>query len=134
MSESAFIDDGYEKDGYIARRPGLHPAVSFMFRPMLMTERSRMLTDQNRAKTPEESETLAAKEIAKRVKWWDITTDKRKDLSISHENVLRLQPQVFVAMFAQVIGSQGPDVKPDLENVDDVQSERELSEDTDAKN
>ena len=68
MIESAFIDDGYEKDGYIARRPGLHPAVSFVFRPMIPTQKARMLADQNRSKNPEEGEVLAAKEIAKRLK------------------------------------------------------------------
>lgn len=134
MIESAFIDDDYEREGYISRRPGLHPAVKFSFRPMLMTERSRMLTEQNRAKTPEESETLAAKEIARRIKWWDIENRNGKEVGITPENVIRLQPRVFVSMFSQVIGSEGPDPTPELDNLDEIKTEKEREEDSDAKN
>lgn len=135
-NECAWIEDGYTKDGYVARIEGLHPAISFRFRPMIQPERSRIQHEQKRAKTPEESEAMAAREIARRVTEWDITKANGDLVSISEKNVLRVQPNAFYAIWLQVLGATGPDAKPDLDNSSDLHTayDGETQEDVDAKN
>lgn len=135
-NECAFIDDGYTVTGYIARRPGLHPAITFEFRAMTQPECARAKHHLNNARTPEEGEGHAAGVIAKRLVSWDIKKRDGKMVDITQENVIRVQPMAFYDMWCQVLGVRGPDAMPRAENAADLHTTLagERQEDVDTKN
>lgn len=135
--ECAFIEDGYTNRGYIARRPQLHPAIVFEFRPMVQAQCARAKYMLEHARTPEEGEAQAAIAIAKQLVTWDVRKRNGDHVEITTDNVLRIHPAAFYDMWCQVLGVRGPDAMPKADNATELHStlgDGARQEEIDAKN
>jgi hypothetical protein len=111
-SSSVFIpDDGYTESGFIRARAGLHGALRFRYRPMLVEDRSRILGEFEHLR-PEAAELKAAGEIHRRLVWWDLCDGQSKPVPISLDVVRRLKPAVFARVWAIVLGTEPSDIDP----------------------
>jgi hypothetical protein len=110
---SAFIDDGYTLDGYIAENPGLYPAVEFQYRPMTRRETAVLEGDIMRTRDAEAGETEAAKVVARKLVSWNLVDRAGKPVPISADNLLRLQPVLGGTLLEIVRGRRASDRKPD---------------------
>lgn len=99
----AFINDGYNRLGYIDEQPRLHPAVRFTYRPMLATERDILLGSAGRSSTGELAKQID-QAMAKRIISWDIE-DNGRPVEITAANVSKIEPNLRDRLFWIISGS-----------------------------
>ena len=101
-----FIDDGYTRDGFVDEEPGLHPSLSFKYRPVTLTERSRLLFDVGAEAQPEQGDAVNAKAIAAHIVSWE------PDRPPTVENLLKLHPAVSIKLVNVICGYMPSDSPP----------------------
>lgn len=113
------IDDGYNREGYIAESPGLYEAVTFTYRPMTRREYARCLAEIGAAsgRTPAEaadaSEVKACEWMARKLLTWDVMTgDPPQKVAINKDNLGQLHPILSARLFDVINGSKPSDRKP----------------------
>lgn len=124
FTPSAYIADGYSRPCYIAERPQLHPAVRFVFRPMLI-QNVRVVARQILATTDaRRQEEIAALAIQAQVVEWDLHKFSGELVPLTDiKEVLRIQPAILNRMYSIVSGEDGGDPDPRLErSQDDIQA------------
>lgn len=85
---SAFIeiDDGYTLSGRVKEKPGIHPEVTFAYRPASWSER---IECQNLILEPKKQEEYADKLLAAKIKGWCFD-----GVPVTLENVRRLRTAI----------------------------------------
>lgn len=116
--------DGYTEPGYIAERKGLHAALKFTYRPMLMEERD-VVRAQWQTKTPLEAARLQVQQVVSRLVTWDNKDAKGETLPIKFEQVRTLRPNLLDAVYAVISGAVPSDPDPDRPDVTAVQLDAE---------
>ena len=119
MDECGFIPDGQVRKGYVARKPGVHPAVHFEYRPTMPVERAGFnQTQANLYKTdaPKDAETAQknmAKFLAKKLISWDLRDGSKNVVAISEATLLGgVENNLFADLYAIVMGYRPSDVDP----------------------
>lgn len=119
----AIIGDGYTQNAYIAPAPRHHPALRFRFRPLMVEERSRLLSENS--KLPAKDATRnTARVVAARLESWDATDKKGDSIAVSADSLLRLRPALYDRLLAIVYGIDGSDEDPEAPR---SREEKELS-------
>lgn len=106
-----FIHDGYTRQGYIAARKRLHPALRFTYRPMLSQNRA-VIFHQMAAMEADEAERLAAEAVKAQLVSWDLKDHEDRTVEISVPNLLRVEPNLAVRLFQIVTGRDVSDEDP----------------------
>lgn len=137
-SEAGFIEDGYTTQEYIAREPGVHPALDFERRALTPPERTVYLKDMQRAMTSpnsKQSELVAARILSECVKGWDLKRPSTGEIvPITPENMARIQPSLADKLWAIVVmGNRASDQRPDAGTKSELKPDLEQAE-ADAKN
>lgn len=139
---SSYIPDGYTAHGYIAAVPRMYGALRFTYRPMPVDERSVLFDMVERQRDRKKGESMSAKTIQKHLVDWELQYDGA-EVKPTWENVLRLQPSLFVRLFNIVVGVDASDDDPELTRGEkeseldrefDAYMNVETPEDADAKN
>ena len=118
-----FIHDGYTRQGYIAERPRLHPALRFSYRPMLTENRYVILhqLDQidadRKARARLEAETVMAYLVS-----WNLFGRQDEAIDVTVPNLLRVEPNLFLKLRNIVLGIEVGDEDPEWP--EDQKSER----------
>jgi len=103
----AFIDDGYTEDGVIPECPGLWPEIRFSYRPLTAADFADYAQAAEKLNTAALKK-LTSERIASKLVTWSIADSRGADVPITAENVARLKPAVFSALFDR-IASQPPE-------------------------
>jgi len=101
------IDDGYDYPGFIAERPGIHPALRFRYRPALPEEREEVTRYQGRAFIVEVTDLLTTKVIG-----WEVRDRQGLPRPVASDTLRRLQPDLLQAMIGVVLGWRPNDPDP----------------------
>jgi hypothetical protein len=146
MNPSNYFHDGYTQSGFIAELPLMHGSLRFTFRPALVEERSQ-LSDAAAALKSHLYDRQVAKFTAQKIVLWDLIDVEGREVAVSAEALLRLQPALFVKLHRIVLGWIPSDIDPtwppesldralddEIESVQTGQSVGELREEHDVKN
>ena len=135
---SVFVDDGYDRPGYIKpyqadqydkdeqERDPLSGALSFTYRTATKQELIRhnhavekaLEKNKNDVESSLNAEKIAAQFIVDRVSEWDAIDRKQNAVAITVDNMLRLHPSLFAEVYKMVRGFRTSDPKPDGTNPD----------------
>lgn len=108
--DSAVYEDGQTQHGYIAAAPGLYPAVRFQYRPLLISDRRALWTEQERRG---DQDTPVMEALVKKVVSWDVKDGKGVTLNAKDPATYqRLKPKLFDRLFMIVLGNQASDPDP----------------------
>lgn len=119
----AWIQDGYTRTAYISReQSGLHPSISFVYRPMLVQDQAVVYSEMDKADARRRQQ-IASEAIKRRIVSWDIEGLSHEDASA----ILKLQPKLFTRIFYIIAGDDGGDPDPS-ETADLSTTERLLEE------
>jgi len=114
--DSAFIDDGYTLDGYIAERHGLHSELQFTYRPLTRREDVALVAAISSLPSNEQgmvdSEQKSAECVAKHLVSWSLKNRAGAAVPISPDNVQRLQPIVAGRLLQIIRGREASDRRP----------------------
>jgi hypothetical protein len=110
---SAYIHDGYTLAGYIAAVPRLHPALRFVYRPMLTQNRSVVYRQIEQTNDARKEESIAAATIKSQLVSWDMTDHRGAGVPLEVPHILRSQPMMFQRLFRIVTGSGPSDEDPE---------------------
>lgn len=121
MTFFGHIDDGYSRKAYIAPRRGLHDAVRFEYRPLVVKQKARHLQEM-RTLGLEDQQVKAAEVLNKQIVSWSIPLQRKESI------IINLTPTLFDRMWEIVNGNDGGDMDPD------EQSATPTNEAADAKN
>lgn len=95
---SGYLNDGYSEMGFIAAAPGLYPALTFTFRPMLPADYAAMLGVLTSDRYVQIRKDMAAA-IAKRVSEWDLRDRQGQAVPITTDAILYLKEPLLVRLF-----------------------------------
>jgi hypothetical protein len=112
MIGANYFHDGYTQNGFIAAVPLMHGSLRFTYRPALVEERSQ-LSDAAATLKPQLYDRQAAIFTAQKLVLWDLADVQGREVAISAEALLRLQPGLFVKLHRIVLGWIPTDVDPD---------------------
>lgn len=129
MHESGYIEDGYNRPGYIEGRRNMFDDLRFEYRPMLYVDRRKIL---DKSREPGQA-AVAIKTIVRHLGEWDLKKPVRVDgkitgkevVKISEEEVWRVHPDLMEAIFLIVCGQIPSDTDPNWSDQDKQQSEEE---------
>lgn len=111
MGVTHFIPDGYEEPAYIAERPGVHKALRFAYRPMLVEARDTLAIAAN--KKPKESyHAILAAAMASRIVGWSASDPSGKPLPVTAASILGLRPLLFDRLYSIISGDSAGDIDP----------------------
>lgn len=114
---SDFLDDGYTEKGYIAAEPGLHGALRFEFRPMLLAQRTPLL-DRWEKLEPTKRDAIMAEFVTPNLLSWSLTDARGATVPISAANVLRLRPALQGKLVNVIMGLAAGDMDPEATDAD----------------
>src|ERR1700674_886459 len=103
MIGANYFHDGYTQGGFIAAVPLMHGSLRFTFRPALVEERSQ-LSDAAATLQAHLYDRQAAIFTAQKILLWDLTDVGGREVAVSAEALLRLQPGLFVKLHRIVLG------------------------------
>lgn len=106
------LDDGYTETGTIAGVAGLHPDLTISRRPVLIDERTAYYQVAEKL-TGTALNHHAATLIAGKLRSWDLKDHKGQPVPIEIVNAKRVQPKLFDALFAVLIGDKPFDRQPE---------------------
>lgn len=113
-----FIPDGYTESGFIQAVAGLHGEFRFSFRPMLIEERSVILSERM-TRLPEEQQDLkTAKAMQARLVTWSLRDAQGACVPIELGEIRRLKPALFRRLFLIVAGLEPSDPTPESPSVE----------------
>lgn len=121
----AFIHDGCTCNGYLEAAPGLYPAARLSYRPILLQGRA-VIYDMIAKASPAKGEDIAAHAIAEQVISWDIRDHQGKEVEITVDNALRLQPMLSARIFKMITGDLGGDHDPEASTGENVSTDDEI--------
>lgn len=123
-----YIHDGYTQSGYIKAEQGLHNELRFVFRPMLIEERS-LLTGQRMQALPDpEQERRAAHLVLPKLLDWQLVDCNQRPVELTVPNLLRLRPALFRKLVGIVAGFAGTDADPHWSPEQDLEHGRDWFE------
>ncbi len=99
-TESAFIDDGMNFDGRLKREAGVHPEITFQYRPATYRDR---LESQKAFGDPEKGDAYARKLISDKLVGWNLTEHP------SESDIGRLRAAVVSKMVNVILEYAGSD-------------------------
>jgi hypothetical protein len=108
-----YIPDGYTQHGHIKPAQGLHDGCSWTYRPILTADRAEITRQMELEKDARRGEAVSAVAMAQRIIAWDIVDDKQKEVPITGNNILHLQPMLYLRMWKVMIGLEAGDVRED---------------------
>ena len=111
MISANYFHDGYTQSGFIAEVPRMHGSLRSQYRPALVEERSRLGEMAARLR-PHLYDRQVAAFTAEKLIEWDLTDASGRDVAITPEALLRLQPTLFVKLHRIVLGWIASDVDP----------------------
>ena len=125
----SFIEDGYDVEGFIAAAAQekaserLYDELKFTYRMAARSDialldnkiRIAQSNDENDPTCSAEAEKLACKFVADRVKSWSLKNSKGETVSITAENMGRVNPVLFGRLYRIVRGIAASDKRPDAE-------------------
>lgn len=111
MNSLLGICDGYDERGFVEEERGLHPALRFVYRPMLVEERTRLLNENDSLK-PAQRPRNTAKVLALKIKSWDLKDRKGEPVPVAEESILKLRPRLYERVLGIVSGLDACDDDP----------------------
>jgi hypothetical protein len=108
---SIFIRAGHTRKGFIAALAGFYPDVRFEYLPMTWPEKEQFFRAGSRQKTDDQG-SHAAKELAKRLKCWDLTDEDGSRARIDDGHCASLPPLLFDRFLAVICGADIGDLDP----------------------
>jgi len=106
---SGFIPDGYTERGFINEQPGLHPKVTFAWRPITNEEYADFLGLVD-GKSPAQEVKHQAAALAAHLVDWDLADAKGSPAPISAQTILRnLGRLLSTRLWRIVAGFDAPD-------------------------
>ena len=111
MRELAFLADTCTLEGYLARSPGLHPALRFRYRPATISERL-VLDASGSGDEAQNPAQLAAALLARKLVSWQAPDDPSPPPAISPAGVLSLQSELFMKLYRVVLGQAASEIDP----------------------
>ena len=114
MSLSAFIDDGYTREGTIAEAPRQWPAASISYRPMVASEYAEFSVKTKNLDNAAWHKAIA-EILEKKLVAWDIKSAAGDSVEIKRENLLRLMPGFLLRVW-QIVSGDTPDDGTDEKN------------------
>jgi hypothetical protein len=108
----AFIDGALE-DGYIKEFKTVHPGCSFKYKPMLLEQRAKMVSECGKIRDAAQAELLVASELSKRIKEWDLVDRDGNPVPIEGKTIAKLKFALFNRLAGIVLyGTEGSDDNP----------------------
>jgi hypothetical protein len=111
MIGANYFHDGYTQSGFIAAVPLMHGSLRFTYRPALVEERSQ-LSDAAAALKSHLYDRQVAMFTAQKIVLWDLNDAEGREVAVSAEALLRLQPGLFVKLHRIVLGWIPSDIDP----------------------
>lgn len=105
------INDGYTRKAHVAPVEGIHDGSTFSFRPMLPAEVDAV-TAGLRTHTPEEGSTILVAAMVEHLVEWDEVDQAGNPQEINMDNVSRLPPKLFNALYNVISGFSAGDPLP----------------------
>lgn len=131
MTTQNVMDDGYTKQGYIAKPEGfdadLHQGMEFAFRPMRVEEVEELALAMNREAArgdATKATLLEALALSKRIVSWSEVDGNGATRPITLETVRRLPPTLYRRVRNIIAGISGSDPRPN-QPTNEPQSELE---------
>lgn len=111
---TAFIDDGYNREGRIEAAPRQWPRISFTYRPMTASEFAEQSV---KTKSLDDAawHRAIAERLEKKLVAWDIKNSAGESVAITAANLLRLLPPVLLRLW-EIVTSSKPDDGNDEKN------------------
>jgi hypothetical protein len=106
-----YFHDGYTQSGFIAPWPLMHGSLRFAYRPALVEERSQ-LSEAAATLKSHLYDRQVAMFTAQKIVLWDLTDVAGRDVAVSADALLRLQPALFVKLHRIVLGWIPSDIDP----------------------
>jgi hypothetical protein len=103
MNPANYFHDGYTQSGFIAAVPLMHGSLRFTYRPALVEERSQ-LSEAAAALKSHLYDCQVAMFTAQKIVLWDLTDSEGREVAVSADALLRLQPGLFVKLHRIVLG------------------------------
>lgn len=113
--KSAFITDGYTREGYIAETE-FYPAARIQYRPATVQERiviKDKIAREALRRDATAGEKLLNEWIVTHLLKWDVKDEDGRDVSITSENLGRLNPAFGFRLHAILMGDSICDTDPD---------------------
>lgn len=108
-------EDGYTEAKYVEAQHGIHNAIRFEHRPLLIEEQA----EQGDGKLKGAALDRKCQELlAKRITSWSLVDANGSSLDITIANMARLKPTLFNKLYAVVLGLSGGDVDPKAAETD----------------
>ena len=114
MADLCFIEDGYSRQATILAAPGLHPALSFRFRPALAAVRMDNMAARDLNGTEQALRT--GKILEAHIESWDAKLRDGSAAPIKAQQLTRLQPALFAKVLDVVLGYAPADEAADAKN------------------
>lgn len=110
--DPVFIEDGYTVEGYVDPVKGLHGPLAFTFRPILSTERAKVLSKWVSAKEGEKLKlsddegniNLRAQTLVNQLASWEIRNSAGDVVGITTDTAKRLHPALLDKVFNRILG------------------------------
>lgn len=105
----AFIPDGYQRNGFI-QGTDFHPDMCFVYRPTTIIERTvingsvRIEYAKGTREGFAKSEKLGAEALVAHLLSWDVKGPNVHEVELTAENVLRIEPHLFVRLYQIIMG------------------------------
>jgi hypothetical protein len=112
MERANYFHDGYTQDGFIVAVPLMHGSLRFTYRPALVEERSQLSEAATRLRA-HIYDGHVARFAAQKIVVWDLVDAHLREVPISAEALLRLQPELFVKLHRIVLGWTPSDMDPE---------------------
>jgi len=111
MERANYFHDGYTQQGFIAAVPLMHGSLRFSYRPALVEERSQLSEAAGRLRA-HVYDAHVARFAAQKIVAWNLVDANAREVKVSAEALLRLQPELFVKLHRIVLGWVPSDVDP----------------------
>ena len=111
MKAATYLHDGYTRPGYIAPEPDLHGELRFVFRPGVVEERGQLVDAAQRMASDAYDRHLAVY-LAEKLVRWELVDEQGQEVPVTADHILRLHPELFIALEQIVLGWIASDVDP----------------------
>ena len=120
MATKLFIDANYQQKAVLKEVPGIHPELTFTYRPCIPEERAQVIQKLGIQKSAACQERMMCDVLTKHISEWSA------EEAITLENMVRIRPLVLNRLAAIVVyGTEAGD--SDDKETEDMESEYEAS-------
>lgn len=113
---TAFIDDGYNRDGTIKEEPGRWPEIHFTYRPFSTAQVVEQVT-KGKHLDDASWHRMVAGQLAKNLVSWDIKNSRGESVEITADNLMRLAHPVLMRIHSIVGLTEKDDGEGNLQRV-----------------